>query len=221
VIDTETTGIDTDVDEVVEVGIVRVVDGQVAETIEQMVEPGCSEIPAMASATHHLTKQDLVGKPVWSDVRETLALDDIERPVAHNAPFDAAMCGMEDKQWLDTLRLAKFIWRDLESYKLQFLRYYLKLDVDDMSIPAHRALGDALVTAALARRIFDELDGEDPYTVQEQPIRQTYCMFGKKYKGYLWSDVPGSYLEWMKKNVTDIDPDTEYTLWCELKERGL
>ena len=175
----------------------------------------------MASATHHLTKKDLSGCPSWPEVRKSLALDEIERPVAHNAPFDAAMCGMEDKQWVDTLRLAKFIWRDLESYKLQFLRYYLKLDVDDMGIPAHRALGDALVTAALTLRIFEELDGEDPYMVQEQPIRQTYCQFGKKYKGYLWSDVPGSYLEWMKKNVTDIDPDTEYTLWSELKERGL
>lgn len=219
VLDFETTGLDPQVDKPVEVGLVYVEGGKIVESVEQLIDPEV-KIPPMASATHHLTKADVEGCPPFDHVRKVLGLDEIGPLVAHNTRFDAAFLGHDPSTWIDTLRLSKWLWRDLESYSLQFLRYYMNLDVDDMGIPAHRALGDALVTASLALRIFDELE-DDPYTVQEQPIRQTVCRFGNKYRNWYWSDVPGSYLDWMRKNVKDLDPDTEHTLYCEIEERGI
>jgi len=219
VLDFETTGLDPQVDQPVEVGLVHVRNGQIEETVEQLIDPGI-DIPPMASATHHLVKADVAGHPSFAEVQEKLGLHDLETVVAHNARFDSAFLGHDPSTWIDTLRLSKWLWRDLESYSLQFLRYKLGLEVDTMGIMPHRALGDALVTTSLALRIFNELD-DDPFVVQEQPIRQTICRFGNRHKNQYWCDVPGSYLDWMRKNVKDLDPDTEYTLQCEIEERGL
>lgn len=218
VVDTETTGTDPEKDEIVEIGAVYVQNGEIVDTFEQKVNPSCTSIPAGASATHHLIKEDLEGCPSWPEVKRELRLHEAEHLVAHNAPFDATMCGLDDREWIDTLRLSKYLWRDLDGYSQQYLRYHLWLDTGAREGQAHRALADALVTTALALRIFNELDG-DPYELQKQPIRQNICRFGNKHRGWYWRDVPTDYLRWMKKNIRDLDRDTEYTLNCELEER--
>lgn len=218
IIDTETTGLDPETCGVVEIGLVDVEDGEVVGTDSSFVNPG-HPIPPMASATHHIVDADIERAPPLKQVMKDLNIEGRGTLVAHNAPFDAAFLGHDPSTWLDTLRLAKHTWPDAENHKLQYLRYWLPLEVDDRGIPAHRALGDALVTAALANVLLPQID--DPWTLQATPVRQEVCRFGKKHWGALWSDVPGSYLNWMKKNVTDLDEDTQYTLDCECRERGI
>jgi DNA polymerase III epsilon subunit-like protein len=219
VLDFETTGLDPQVDKPVEVGLVYVEGGKIVESVEQLIDPEV-KIPPMASATHHLTKADVEGCPPFDHVRKVLGLDEIGPLVAHNTRFDAAFLGHDPSTWIDTLRLSKHLWPDAECHKLQYLRFYLNLDVDDHGIMPHRALGDALVTAALAQQIFSELE-DDPYVLQEQPVRETICRFGNKYRNWYWRDVPDSYLQWFRKNVKDAGPDVHYTVECEMEERGL
>ena len=75
--------------------------------------------------------------------------------VAHNAAFDVDMLkkeGIEPKSVICTLKLARYFDKEgmIPKYGLQYLRYYLKLNVD--AIP-HTALGDILVLEALFNRI--------------------------------------------------------------------
>jgi uncharacterized protein (DUF3820 family) len=52
---------------------------------------------------------------------------------------------------------------------------------------------------------------EDVISWTNTPIFQKYIQFGK-YKGQEWCNVPGDYMDWIKKNMTNLDPDTLHTL---------
>ena len=76
--------------------------------------------------------------------------------VAHNAAFDVDMLkkeGIELKNGICTLKLTRYFDKKgvIPKYGLQYLRYYLKLNVD--AVP-HTALGDILVLEALFDRIY-------------------------------------------------------------------
>ncbi len=75
--------------------------------------------------------------------------------VAHNAAFDMDMLkkeGIEPKKCVCTFKLARYFDKDglIPRYSLQYLRYYLNLNVD---ATAHSALGDILVLEALFQHI--------------------------------------------------------------------
>ncbi len=75
--------------------------------------------------------------------------------VAHCASFDIGMLkkeGIEPKHVICTLKLDRYFDKEgvIPRYALQYLRYYLKLNVD--AVP-HTALGDILVLEAIFNRI--------------------------------------------------------------------
>ena len=82
--------------------------------------------------------------------------------VAHNAKFDIAMLeaeGVEVPKYICTLRVARFLDKEnkIPEYNLQFLRYFLDLDVD---AHAHDAEDDVKVLHALFNRLLDKVKDE-------------------------------------------------------------
>ena len=159
VVDIETTGLDPATDRIVEIAVV-VVDFQgqhYRKLFHSLVDPGIP-IPPEASAVHHITTAMVAGKaPTPDRIRPALeALADPAIPLAaHNATFDrsflaAAACNWTSS-WICTLRVARHLWPDAPSHGNQALRYLLDLNVPGNE-PPHRAMGDALVTAALLVR---------------------------------------------------------------------
>jgi DNA polymerase III epsilon subunit-like protein len=67
----------------------------------------------------------------------------------HNARFDLSFVGPRlCTQALCTLRLSRALFPDAPNHKNQTLRYYLGIDaIAAEPLTAHRALGDALVSA--------------------------------------------------------------------------
>lgn len=151
VMDCETTGLDTSTAGVCEVAAVDLVPQPMGkpffiEPIGSMLFNPGHPIPATASAIHHITDEHVAEAPgyspgVWAATDGVYA--------AHNAPYDEAMLKLPGV-WLDTERLAKHLWPDLPSHGNQVVRYALKLRPPvEAGAPAHRALNDALVTAAI------------------------------------------------------------------------
>ncbi len=191
-------------------------------------------IPPEASAVHHITNKMIVGKPVFRESKDyasvkTLFENGTAIPVAHNAKFDIAMMKKEDinlSPAICTLRLARYLDKEnkIPKYNLQFLRYYLGIEIEAQ---AHDALGDVKVLEALFERLknkmIQECGGDEEKAVAEmlaissRPSLINTIMFGK-HIGKTVADIAKtdkSYLEWLLKQKLESDTDEEdwiYTL---------
>jgi DNA polymerase-3 subunit epsilon len=146
--DLETTGTVPGVDQIVEIGAVRIVDGQVDAVFSTLVNP-LKSIPPGASAVNGITDDMVLGKPLIQDLLPSFAefcADDIL--VAHNAPFDAQFLTSDIKKHetpaprgviIDTLPLARKVFPGLPNYKLGTLVQHLKIP----SAGFHRAEEDS------------------------------------------------------------------------------
>lgn len=150
--DLETTDKDTAECEIVEIGAVKIRQGEVEERYHVMVRPN-RPISAAATRVHGYTEKDVAGErnfsDVWTDFRAFVG-DDIL--VAHNGQnFDVpvlrrmarGMEGVADLVFYDTLPLARSLFD--ESAKLENLAVRFALDKGR----SHHALDDAETLAAV------------------------------------------------------------------------
>jgi exodeoxyribonuclease X len=216
VIDIETTGLNFQKDRICEIAFVVTTKDEVICTAETFVNPGIP-IPALASSIHHIVDKDVTDAPF--DFPYGITLPHRDCYVAHNAAFDSTFLPkLKPKPWLCTMRMAKRVLPKMEKYTNQFLRYHLGLEIElpGGALP-HRALPDALVTAALLRHLLANLPEEVPSTMSEftewasTPLLLDMCDFGK-HKGRPWASVPKDYLHWMMRERRDLDIDTHFTV---------
>lgn len=203
------------------------------ETFVGLYKPSL-KIPPEASAVHHITNKMVVDKSSFAESSDLpkikkLFEDENSIVVAHNAPFDLAMIkkeGIEPKKFICTLRVARYLDKEekIESYRLQYLRYLLEIEID---AKAHDALGDVLVLEQLYERLkkkIIEQDGageneaiEKMIEISSHPSLLHTFKFGK-YNGKRIEEVSKidrGYLEWLleqKLNSGEIDEDWIYTL---------
>jgi len=179
-------------------------------------------------AIHHITEKMVADKPPFkkSDAYAKLQelVSDINNViVAHNAKFDMQMLdreGISTQRVICTIKLARYLDKKgvISKYSLQYLRYYLGLEIE---AKAHDALGDILVLEGLFSRLnakFKE-NGKLMDPVQEMihissnPVLIARMPYGK-HRGELFSEVPRDYLEWL--SGTDLDEDMAYTVKTNL-----
>lgn len=148
--------------------------------------------------------------------------------VAHNAKFDISMLeaeGIKINKFICTLRVARHLDKEnkIPEYNLQFLRYYLDLDID---AHAHDAEDDVKVLHALFQRLLDkvkeDIKDEDKAIEKMIEISSTPSLFTKfnfgKHKDKPIEEVLKTdkrYLEWLlseKEKNEAGDEDWIYTL---------
>jgi len=154
--------------------------------------------------------------------------------VAHNAKFDKAMLeaeGLVIPEFICTLRVARALdeKNTIPEYNLQYLRYYLDLDVAGN---AHDAEGDVNVLCALFERLQSKMKGkgmgdeeivEKMIEISSKPSLFSIFNFGK-HKDKKLEDVAREdkgYLEWLLKQKLSAESDDEdwiYTLQYYLKK---
>lgn len=146
--DLETTGTVPGVDQIVEIGAVRFIDGQPEAIFATLIDP-LRSIPPGASNVNKIYDHMVKGKPTIDSILASFAEfcgDDIM--VAHNAPFDAQFLTSDIKKHetiaprgivLDTLPIARKVFPGLPNYKLGTLVQHIKLPTTDF----HRAEEDA------------------------------------------------------------------------------
>lgn len=181
VIDTETTGLDYEKDEIIEIamtivevcfttGWARPIGTQVVETSEpdfyrveggafdQLCDPGM-HVPPSSTRIHHITDDDVEGMPpvdiVMRKFKEVVQEQRVDLLCAHNAAFDRQFVERHTghmKPWICTYRLARKTYPDAEHYDNSYLRYWLHHGLPSGG-PVHRALFDTYVTALTLCRI--------------------------------------------------------------------
>ena len=237
-LDTETTGNDLTKDRLCQV-CYKTADGTRAEYFKPPLP-----ISVKSMSITHITNKLVADKAPFAKSafhRDLKALLADHVLVAHNAKFDLAMLAAEGitvPQFICTLRLARELDTEgvIPEYNLQFLRYYLDLDLDGT---AHEAVGDVLVTEALFNRLWQKLKaGEgkllgsrelsDEETLAKMiEISSRPSLFKKfgfgKHKDRTLAEVAKTdrgYLEWLLKQKLETgeeDEDWLYTLKYYLK----
>lgn len=152
--DLETTGTVPGVDQIVEIGAVRFVDGVASDIFVTLVDPK-RPIPEGASNVNGIFDHMVAGQPLVEDVLPSFAEFCGGDPlVAHNASFDAQFLTADCKKHeisgpqglvLDTLPIARKVFPGLPNYKLGTLVQHLKIPAAEF----HRAHADANSCGAL------------------------------------------------------------------------
>ncbi|MGI6484389.1 MAG: exonuclease domain-containing protein [Candidatus Dojkabacteria bacterium] len=189
-----------------------------------------------AMAIHHITPEFLEDKPpfkskmmqdsssmtLFSEIPLKDYLNDLAKEyiwVAHNAEFDMDVLkkkGVNIPRYICTLKVARNMLsedegkRDLESYSLQYLRYYLglyKKENEKGEIIAHDAMGDVLVLRNLFEFLKNNssLSTENMMVISKEPQFIRTINFGK-YAGYSLEElvkIDREYLEWLVENAND------------------
>ena len=247
-IDIETTGLDPAHHSIVEIAATGVtIDGPATGQHEpgqplysSLVDPQC-DIPAAASAVHHLTAEDVAGQPRLPEALTALtAAVRAFQPhvlVAHNARFEvgflpdlAGALTPEDARWACTLRLARHLWPGWAGgFGLQTLRYACRLGHALPDGDPHRAGYDAACVAALlpvqCRALADAGHDVTPALLRDRSAAIPLLArvpFGRRYRGRLWRDVPASFCEWILRTHRTGDPfDPEIVATAEAALRGI
>jgi DNA polymerase III epsilon subunit family exonuclease len=179
VVDVETTGRDPKVADLIEIGAVRVRDGEIVDRFSTFVNPGRSIFGAQM---HGITDAEVAGAPNPHDA----ALRFVEFAgtaslVGHNVGFDLGFIEtalgepgkFANASYFDTLAIARDGYPDLESYKLGDVARFFGIAVET----AHRGLADAETTAALLAQVAKDLPPrienlEDAIAVSIRATRQ-------------------------------------------------
>lgn len=221
-IDIETTGIDPASDRIVEIASVDVLsDHTIANRRQTLVSPGVS-MPALASAVHHLIDEDLANAPPIEAVIEQFKGADAY--VAHNCAFERAFLGrfMGKATWICTYRCALRVWPDLPSHGNQALRYQLglanPLGVDRKTLVPHRALSDAIVTAAIFVELVKWAKWSDLVQWSAEPPLLTVLGFGR-YRGERFDAVPEDYLQWIAEGENELREEVKFSARYWLRQR--
>ncbi|MBZ9675212.1 DNA polymerase III subunit epsilon [Mesorhizobium sp. ES1-1] len=119
IFDTETTGLDSRDDRVIELGGVELVNRfPTGRTFHHYINPQGRPIHAEAQSVHGISAADLVGKPTFAEIaQEWLDFTEGAKLVAHNATFDIGFLNVEfgrlghpvidNGRVVDTLALAR------------------------------------------------------------------------------------------------------------------
>jgi len=203
------------------------------ETFCELYKPPV-HIPPEASAVTHITDKTVADKKVFKESEEYTKIKQLlESPdsimVAHNAKFDFEIIkkeGIIPPNVICTLRVARALDKEnvIPQYRLQYLRYYLDIDIE---AEAHDALGDVLVLEKLFERLLNKIITEDNLNeegaiskmleISSHPSLMHMFNFGKHNGKSVKevAEIDRGYLEWML-GQKELNPDNEedwiYTL---------
>ena len=224
-LDTETTGNELGKDRLCQVCFM--IDGK---TISEYFKPPIP-VSVKAMSITHITNKMLEDKKPFIESKMSKELEKLLEKgvlVAHNANFDCNMLeaeGLKVPRKICTLRVARYLDKEniIPEYNLQFLRYYLNLDIE---AHAHNAEDDVKVLHALFQRLLEKMKKETSdenkaiekmIEISNRPSLFIKFNFGK-YNGKSLEEILKTdrrYLEWMlgeKLKTPENEEDWIYTL---------
>ena len=182
--DLETTGLNPDSDEVIEIGAIKVKGGEVIEHFHSFVRPH-RNIPSLVTNLTGITFDDVKDAPEPGAIKEKLKRFISDYPlIAHNVSFDRIFLEKFlgehlPNEFFDTLELSRIFFPSLQSHSLQNLVKTLSLKKEE----AHRALSDTMMLFSLFNKIVEERKKASPYLLHRlyevsNSIRRYELIFG-------------------------------------------
>lgn len=166
IFDTETTGLTLHPNaplhkqpQIIEFGFALMEEGEVTETANILINPGCELDPVITKITG-ITDADLVGAPsfegVLPQIRRLFAKADVA--VAHNLPFDKALLHFElarlevmDFPWPTGQMCTVALYRDIWGYNPKLLQLYEHVMGEPLN-QTHRALDDVMAIVDIVKK---------------------------------------------------------------------
>lgn len=171
VVDTETTGTDPTHHRIIEIGAVRIENGEIVDRFEQLVDPECP-VPRSITRLTGIRPEMLHDRPTVGAAIAAFREWSREAPlVAHNAGFDQRFLALEglrtgsgtfDEPFLCTLRLARRLLPGLPSKGLDSLKKFYGLSIERR----HRAMDDADLTARILIRLLPHAESAGARTLE-------------------------------------------------------
>lgn len=172
-IDLETTGLNPKLDKIIEIGAVKVIDGQITDTFHSYVNPGRKLEERIVELTG-IGQEQVDAAPDIARVFPRLEkfLGDLPL-LGHRILFDYSFLKKAavnlkrpfEKQGIDTLRIARCFLPQLEHRTLPYLCEYYQITHE-----AHRALADAEATKRLYDILCMEFYEKDESIFQPQQL---------------------------------------------------
>ena len=169
IFDTETTGLNPQVDEICQIAAVRVTNGKIVqgERFDMLVNPGRT-IPAASTAVHHITNEMVAdAAPVAQALARFHTFAKGCVLVAHNAPFDMSFLRRReteigqrfDQPILDTVLCSAILYGQSAEHTLDALCARLHIQIPEAD--RHTAIGDAIATAEAFRKMIPMLEAAE------------------------------------------------------------
>lgn len=190
VIDTETTGLDYEFCDIIEISAIKVVAGEVVDSFSSLVQPPpsftenpetgveeCTYVDEYITALTGITNASLENAPKIDSVFPAFAnFIGNNILIGHNVNFDinflydaGARLGYQfSNSFIDTMRIARKIYPDLKHHRLCDIASHLNIIVTN----AHRALADCETTNecyTIMRRSFLDSMSEDAFKALYKP----------------------------------------------------
>lgn len=171
VFDIETTGFGPVKDAIIEIGAVKVVDGQITEKYSTFVNPD-RPIPFEIEQLTGISDEMVLPYPMIDKILpEFLAFCEGCVLVAHNAGFDvsfitqkAKMLGIStDFTVVDTVGMARALLPDLNKFKLNVVAKALDISLENH----HRAVDDAGATGEIFVKFIEMLKKQEIFTLSQ------------------------------------------------------
>lgn len=203
-VDLETTGLYPKQDRIIEIGALRVRNGEVVEKFSSFINP-LQKLPEKVTQITGITDKDLMQAPtmedIWKEVFDFLGEDIL---LGQRILFDysffkriAVNHGYSfERNGIDTLKIARKYLASLESRTLSGLCEYYHIP-----IRAHRALEDAKATHILYQKLAEDFEAEETDAV--------FCPQPLIYKVKKESSITSSQLEQLKRLMErySVKPD--------------
>lgn len=190
VVDTETTGMFSEHNRIMDIGIVLVKNGEIIDKWETLIDPE-QEVPYWITNYTKLTTRDVIGKPYFKTFapKITKYLDG-SIFVAHNVGFDYWFLYHEMRRLglefsypkLCTVQLGKRLVPHLPHFNLDELSEYYGIKIS----ARHRALPDAEATALIlieflkiAKEDYNATSFLDLDKLQKMKTTKDYPIFGR------------------------------------------
>lgn len=173
-LDLETTGLNPSSDRILEIGAVKVVDGQICETYETLVNPETKISSRIEELTGITDEMAAGGKATKQAVEELIEFCGDLPLLGHNILFDYSFVKRNavnqnlafEKNGIDTLKIARTLFPDMEHRSLQALCGYYQIQQE----MAHRATSDALSAMELYRRMWIQFPDSSRELFEPKPL---------------------------------------------------
>lgn len=149
VLDTETTGLSSYYDEIIEIGILKVRNNDIVDKYDQLIKPSY-EINSFITDLTGISNEMVKDMPSIIDIKDSV-LEFIGNDIiiGHNTSFDIRFINEGfstniNNKFMDTMQFSRKLFPELEHHRLSDLNKYLNLNNNE-----HRAISDCISTKYL------------------------------------------------------------------------
>ena len=209
-VDLETTGVNVKWNKIIEIGAVKVINGQVVDKFSTLINPGTAISPYITTLTGISDSMVENAPKIEQVLPKFVEFMGENTLLGHNLMFDFGFLKQNaanlkisfEKKGVDTLKISRKVLSQLESRKLDYLCEYFGIADENH----HRALNDAEVTVKLYELLFEKYCEEFPELFEARELQykvKKMVQITEKQKKYLTALIEYHNLE-IDYNIDDL-----------------